>query len=94
MPQFHETGFGKTFFGVQLPQLTRAIEKVGTELEKQNAEAALAQKTTDTVDDHLARLVVAVFDQYDIDFSAFTEKHGLPIGEVRMLVNMAKEMTA
>jgi hypothetical protein len=35
-PQFHETGYGRKFFEVQLPKLTRAIERVADGIEKQN----------------------------------------------------------
>jgi hypothetical protein len=36
MIEFHNTGYGRRFFEAQLPALIRALEKIGTELEKQN----------------------------------------------------------
>jgi hypothetical protein len=36
MPQFHETGYGRTFLERQLPDLIRATEKIADALEEQN----------------------------------------------------------
>ena len=35
-PQFHETGYGRTFFQSQLPNLTKAINRLADAMEKQN----------------------------------------------------------
>ena len=35
-PQFHETGYGKTFFQSQLPNLIKAINRLAEAMEKQN----------------------------------------------------------
>ena len=35
-PQFHETGYGRTFFQSQLPNLIRAINRLADAMEKQN----------------------------------------------------------
>lgn len=37
--EFYQTGYGKKFFESDLPKLVKALEKVGNELEKQNAYA-------------------------------------------------------
>ena len=34
MPQFHETGYGRTFFEHQLPELIKAINGVAEEMRK------------------------------------------------------------
>lgn len=36
MPQFHETGYGKRFFDRQLPELTKAINRLAKSLEEAN----------------------------------------------------------
>ena len=36
MLKFHETVMGKRFFEKQLPDLIKALEKIGSELEKMN----------------------------------------------------------
>jgi len=36
MPQLHETGYGRKFFGTDLPELIKALSKVGTELKRAN----------------------------------------------------------
>lgn len=33
-PQFHETAYGKRFFGIQLPKLTEALERIAQALER------------------------------------------------------------
>jgi len=35
-PQFHETGYGRTFFQSQLPNLIKAINRLAEAIEKQN----------------------------------------------------------
>ena len=35
-PQFHETGYGRTFFQSQLPNLITAINRLADAMEKQN----------------------------------------------------------
>lgn len=35
-PQFHETGYGRTFFQSQLPNLIKAINRLAEAMEKQN----------------------------------------------------------
>lgn len=35
-PQFHETGYGRTFFQSQLPNLIKAINRLADAMEKQN----------------------------------------------------------
>jgi len=35
-PQFHETGYGRTFFQSQLPNLIKAINRLAYAMEKQN----------------------------------------------------------
>lgn len=35
-PQFHETGYGKTFFQSQLPCLIKAINRLAEAIEKHN----------------------------------------------------------
>ena len=35
-PQFHETGYGRTFFQSQLPNLIKAINRLADAVEKQN----------------------------------------------------------
>ncbi len=35
-PQFHETGYGRTFFQSQLPRLIKAIERLADAIEKNN----------------------------------------------------------
>ena len=35
-PQFHETGYGRTFFQSQLPNLVKAINRLADAMEKQN----------------------------------------------------------
>ncbi len=35
-PQFHETGYGRTFFQSQLPNLINAINRLADAMEKQN----------------------------------------------------------
>jgi hypothetical protein len=37
MPKFHETGYGRKFFTVQLPELIKALNKIADELKKQNS---------------------------------------------------------
>lgn len=39
MPQFHETGYGKTFFEHQLPELTRQLKRIADVLEAQEKRA-------------------------------------------------------
>ena len=34
--QFHETGYGRTFFKSQLPNLIKAINRLADAMEKQN----------------------------------------------------------
>ncbi len=34
--QFHETGYGRRFFDVQLPKLIKGIERLTEAIEKQN----------------------------------------------------------
>ena len=34
--QFHETGYGRTFFQSQLPNLIKAINRLADAMEKQN----------------------------------------------------------
>ena len=34
-PQFHETGYGRTFFQSQLPNLIKAINRLADAMEKQ-----------------------------------------------------------
>ena len=34
-PKFHETGYGHRFFDAQLPQLTKAINRLAEAIEKQ-----------------------------------------------------------
>jgi hypothetical protein len=36
MPQFHETVYGKRFFGGQLPQLIKQLENIGNDLSRIN----------------------------------------------------------
>ncbi len=36
-PQFHESGYGRTFFQAQLPNLIKAINRLADAMEKQNA---------------------------------------------------------
>lgn len=36
MPQFHETGYGRTFFEYQLPKLIRELGRVADALEESN----------------------------------------------------------
>lgn len=33
-PQFHETAYGKRFFGSQIPKLTEALERIAQALER------------------------------------------------------------
>lgn len=35
-PQFHETGYGRTFFQSQLPNLIKALNRLAGAMEKQN----------------------------------------------------------
>ena len=35
-PQFHETGYGRTFFQSQLPNLIKVINRLAEAIEKQN----------------------------------------------------------
>lgn len=35
-PQFHETGYGRTFFQSQLPNLIKALNRLAAAMEKQN----------------------------------------------------------
>ena len=35
-PQYHETGYGRTFFQSQLPNLIKAINRLADAMEKQN----------------------------------------------------------
>lgn len=35
-PQFHETGYGRTFFQSQLPNLIKALNRLADAMEKQN----------------------------------------------------------
>lgn len=35
-PQFHETGYGRTFFQSQLPNLIKAINRLADAMEKHN----------------------------------------------------------
>ena len=35
-PQFHETGYGRSFFQSQLPNLIKAINRLADAMEKQN----------------------------------------------------------
>ena len=35
-PQFHESGYGRTFFQAQLPNLIKAINRLADAMEKQN----------------------------------------------------------
>ena len=35
-PQFHETGYGRTFFQSQLPNLIKALIRLADAMEKQN----------------------------------------------------------
>ena len=35
-PQFHETGYGRTFFQSQLPNLIKAINRLADAMEKEN----------------------------------------------------------
>ena len=35
-PQFHETGYGRTFFQSQLPNLIKALNRLAEAMEKQN----------------------------------------------------------
>jgi hypothetical protein len=35
-PQFHETGYGRTFFQSQLPNMIKAINRLADAMEKQN----------------------------------------------------------
>lgn len=36
-PEFHQTGYGRTFFEYQLPTLIKALTRLAEALEKQNA---------------------------------------------------------
>ena len=35
-PQYHETGYGRTFFQSQLPNLIKALNRLADAMEKQN----------------------------------------------------------
>ena len=35
-PQFHETGYGRTFFQSQFPNLIKALNRLAEAMEKQN----------------------------------------------------------
>ena len=37
MPQFHETGYGRTFFESRLPSLIKAINRLAKAIEKSNS---------------------------------------------------------
>lgn len=47
--QFHETVRGQRFFDIQLPKLTKAIERLAEAKEKENTKIAPAAKTTNAV---------------------------------------------
>lgn len=44
MPQFHETGYGRTFFGSQLPSLIKSLGKLSNVAEVAMQEADLQDK--------------------------------------------------
>jgi len=49
-PQFHETGYGRTFFQSQLPNLIKAINRLAEAMEKQN-ELKQEEKKNDQSED-------------------------------------------
>ena len=49
-PQFHETGYGRTFFQSQLPNLIKAINRLAEAMEKQN-ELKQEEKRNDQSED-------------------------------------------
>lgn len=49
--QFHETGYGKKFFGRQLPNLIKALNRVAEALEKKTPTVQLARCVDDGVFD-------------------------------------------
>lgn len=50
MPQFHETGYGRTYYEYQLPEITRQLTRIADALEKLNEvpEKKAVAKTTTT----------------------------------------------
>ncbi len=48
-PQFHETGYGRTFFQSQLPRLIKAIERLADAVEKNNLLSEQINKEEKTV---------------------------------------------
>lgn len=49
-PQFHETGYGRTFFQSQLPNLIKALNRLAEAIEKQN-ENVKEEKKNDQPED-------------------------------------------
>lgn len=45
MPNFHETGYGRKFFGKQLPDLIKSINRVADILEEKNTEVKTKEQS-------------------------------------------------
>ena len=45
-PQFHETGYGRTFFQSQLPNLIKAFNRLAEAIENQNGNKNEKSKNT------------------------------------------------
>jgi hypothetical protein len=46
MPQFHETGYGQKFFNQQLPDLTKAIDRLTGAIEASNSDEITNAEST------------------------------------------------
>lgn len=49
-PQFHETGYGRTFFQAQLPNLIKALNRLAEAIEKQNGNEKEEKKNDQSKD--------------------------------------------
>ena len=49
-PHFHETGYGRTFFQSQLPNLINALNRLAEAIEKQNENVKEEKKNAQSED--------------------------------------------
>jgi len=49
-PQFHETGYGRTFFQSQLPNLIKALNRLAEAIEKRNENVKEEKKNAQSED--------------------------------------------